>query len=83
METGAKPGSETMHCTVLPTETTERLTEPGVKKEIFEKVPDEEAITWCSPLVVQPKPQRNEKDDIIDRRDAENKQLKMKQQREG
>lgn len=28
----------------------------GVKEEIFEKVPDGEAITWCSPLVVQPKP---------------------------
>ena len=27
-----------------------------VKEEIFEKVPDGEAITWCSPLVVQPKP---------------------------
>ena len=28
----------------------------GVKEELFEKVPDGEAITWCSPLVVQPKP---------------------------
>ena len=28
----------------------------GVKEEIFEKVPDGEAVTWCSPLVVQPKP---------------------------
>ena len=28
----------------------------GVKEEIFKKVPDGEAITWCSPLVVQPKP---------------------------
>ena len=28
----------------------------GVNEEIFEKVPDGEAITWCSPLVVQPKP---------------------------
>ena len=28
----------------------------GVKEEIFEKVPDGEAITWCSPVVVQPKP---------------------------
>ncbi|PFX14103.1 Retrovirus-related Pol polyprotein [Stylophora pistillata] len=28
----------------------------GVEKEIFEKVPPGEAITWCSPLVVQPKP---------------------------
>ncbi|KAL9952955.1 hypothetical protein ACROYT_G040288 [Oculina patagonica] len=28
----------------------------GVKEEIFEKVPDGEAITWCSSLVVQPKP---------------------------
>ena len=28
-----------------------------MNEEIFEKVPDGEAITWCSPLVVQPKPQ--------------------------
>ena len=28
----------------------------GVNEEIFEKVPDGDAITWCSPLVVQPKP---------------------------
>ncbi|KAL9972424.1 hypothetical protein ACROYT_G018723 [Oculina patagonica] len=28
----------------------------GVKEEIFEKVPDGEAITWLSTLVVQPKP---------------------------
>ena len=27
-----------------------------MKKEIFDKVPDGEAITWCSPIVVQPKP---------------------------
>ena len=32
----------------------------GVKEEIFEKVPDGEAITWCSPLVVQPKPKFTE-----------------------
>ena len=30
--------------------------EQGVKEQIFEKVPDGEPITWCSPLVVQPKP---------------------------
>ncbi|KAK3717111.1 hypothetical protein QZH41_016142 [Actinostola sp. cb2023] len=30
--------------------------EEGVETEIFEKVPPGEAITWCSPLVVQPKP---------------------------
>ena len=30
--------------------------EQGVKEEIFEKVPEGEPITWCSPLVVQPKP---------------------------
>ena len=34
--------------------------EQGVKEEIFEKVPDGEAITWCSPLVVQPKPKYTE-----------------------
>ena len=32
----------------------------GVKEEIFEKVPAGEAITWCSPLVVQPKPKFTE-----------------------
>ena len=32
----------------------------GVKEEIFDKVPDGEAITWCSPLVVQPKPKFTE-----------------------
>ena len=31
-----------------------------VKEEIFEKVPDGEAITWCSSLVVQPKPKFTE-----------------------
>ena len=28
----------------------------GVEERIFEPVPDGELITWCSPLVVQPKP---------------------------
>ena len=28
----------------------------GIEQQIFEKVPDGEPITWCSPLVVQPKP---------------------------
>ena len=27
-----------------------------VKKDIMEKVPEHDSITWCSPLVVQPKP---------------------------
>ena len=31
------------------------------KSNIMEKVPDHEAITWCSPIVVQPKP-KNPKD---------------------
>ena len=31
--------------------------EQAVKENIFQKVPDGETITWCSPLVVQPKPQ--------------------------
>ena len=30
--------------------------EQGVEENIFEKVPAGEEITWCSPLVVQPKP---------------------------
>ena len=32
----------------------------GVNEEIFDKVPDGEAITWFSPLVVQPKPKFTE-----------------------
>ena len=28
----------------------------GEEMDIYEKVPENEAITWCSPLVVQPKP---------------------------
>ena len=28
----------------------------GINEDIFEKVPDDEPITWCSPVVVQPKP---------------------------
>ena len=28
----------------------------GVEEDIFEKVPENEPITWCSPVVVQPKP---------------------------
>ena len=27
-----------------------------VEVEIFEEVPEDEAVTWCAPLVVQPKP---------------------------
>ena len=30
-----------------------------VDEEIFEEVPEGEAVTWCSPLVVQPKPKFN------------------------
>ena len=30
-----------------------------VEEEIFEEVPEGEAVTWCSPLVVQPKPKFN------------------------
>ena len=30
--------------------------EIGIREEIFEKVPKNEAITWCSPVVVLPKP---------------------------
>lgn len=30
--------------------------EEFVEKDIMEKVPDHESITWCSPPVVQPKP---------------------------
>ena len=30
--------------------------EQGVNEDIFEKVPDDETVTWCSPMVVQPKP---------------------------
>ena len=33
-----------------------------VEGEIFEEVPEGEAVTWCSPLVVQPKPKFNSVD---------------------
>ena len=38
--------------------------EQGVEEEIFEKVPDGEPITWCSPLVVQPKPKYAERETL-------------------
>ena len=28
----------------------------GINGDIFEKVPDDEPITWCSAIVLQPKP---------------------------
>lgn len=34
----------------------------GTEQKIFEKVPEGEPITWCSPLVVQPKPKFTEID---------------------
>ena len=61
METNAKPVAQ------KPRPVPYHLQKPlkawldqGVKGEIFEKVPDGEAITWCSPLVVQPKPKFTE-----------------------
>ncbi len=36
--------------------------EEGVKEEIFEEVPQGEPVTWCSPLVVQPKPRFSKTD---------------------
>lgn len=30
-----------------------------IEEKIFEEVPEGEAVTWCSPLVVQPKPKFN------------------------
>ncbi|CAB4018349.1 Hypothetical predicted protein [Paramuricea clavata] len=30
-----------------------------VEQDIMEKVPDQEPITWCSPMVVQPKPKNS------------------------
>lgn len=33
-----------------------RWLDQGIEEDIFEKVPDDEPITWCSPVVVQPKP---------------------------
>ena len=38
-----------------------RRVQEFIKNDIMEKVPDHEAITWCSPIVVQPKP-KNPKD---------------------
>ena len=34
----------------------EKRLDLGIQEDIFEKVPDDEPVTWCSPLVVQPKP---------------------------
>ena len=34
--------------------------EQGVNEDIFQNVPDDEPITWCSPKVVQPKPKFEE-----------------------
>ena len=28
----------------------------GVEEDIFEQVPEDEPVNWCSPLVIQPKP---------------------------
>ena len=36
----------------------------GVEEEIFKKIPEGEPITWCSPLVVQPKPKYAEKETV-------------------
>ena len=33
-----------------------KLLDQGVREDIYEKVPEGKLITWCSPLVVQPKP---------------------------
>lgn len=38
--------------------------EEGVREGIFEKVPPNEAITWCSPLVVQPKPKFSNNEEL-------------------
>jgi len=54
----ARNGNQTKPVAVPPTETT--WLDQGVKEDIFKKVPDREAITWCSPLVVQPKPKFTE-----------------------
>ena len=37
-----------------------------VEEEIFEEVPEGEAVTWCSPLVVQPKPKFNSVDEKLE-----------------
>ncbi|KAK3745369.1 hypothetical protein QZH41_001398 [Actinostola sp. cb2023] len=45
----------------LLTEPLKKRIEEFVENDIIEPVPEHEAITWCSPLVVQPKP-KNPKD---------------------
>ena len=45
----------------LLTEPLKKRIEEFVENDIVEQVPEHEAITWCSPLVVQPKP-KNPKD---------------------
>ena len=39
-----------------------RWLEQCIEEDIFEEVPEGEPVTWCSPLVVQPKPRFNETD---------------------
>ena len=40
----------------FPREPLKKWLDDCVAQDIIEKVPDGEAITWCSPLVVHPKP---------------------------
>ena len=47
-----KPGRVPYHIS----EPLQDRTEEFIAKDIMEKVPDHEAITWCSPIIVQPKP---------------------------
>ena len=57
METDARPVAQKPH--PVPYHLQRPLKDwldQGVKEEIFEKVSDGEAITWCSPLMVQSKP---------------------------
>ena len=34
--------------------------EEFIKNDIMEKVPDNEAIIWCSPIFMHPKPKRHQ-----------------------
>ena len=36
----------------------------GIEEDIFEKIPPGEPVTWCSPLVVQPKPRFAQKEEL-------------------
>ena len=57
LEEGTVPvAQKPRHIAYYLEEPLKKWLEQGIREGIFEKTPKGEAITWCSPLVVQPKP---------------------------